>query len=290
MGRLQFPTDLKYIKKLLEDAKIAEEDVKQLSQEFYLWMGHAAKKVKFKPLKVKDLGKTVQPGSALNLSFKSDTSLERVIKELKTTLKNMQEEEQRERSQIEDLENQIRKKQEKILKLEHDLEIEKQAKKIAKKIDFQVDNPMENNQYINEITEVKGKIKLLQESISVLGKLEKKESSIQELDLHKIDNLFPLDLIGIDIRSGTIIGDKNSKLLLEELNSTERELFFLMQNKPNMSKTKIWDLIPGKGKRTLKPALRKLEKLGLVKCVKKGKIMLYKTLRLEKLFNFENKS
>ena len=82
MGRLQFPTDIKYIKNLLDDANVTEDDMKRLKQEFFLYFGKETKKIKFRPLRVKDLGKTVQPGKSVKLSFKLDTSLKALIKDL----------------------------------------------------------------------------------------------------------------------------------------------------------------------------------------------------------------
>ncbi|MHA2246598.1 MAG: helicase HerA domain-containing protein [Candidatus Hodarchaeales archaeon] len=284
MGRLQFPTDLKYIKQLLDDAKIAEEDIKKLSQEFYLWTGEEAKKIRFRPLKIKDLGKTVQPGSSLSLSFKSDTSLERIVKALKESLIHLQENEQKEKNQIEILKQQMKEQEDKISKLRKELELERQAKKVAKKIDFKVESPLENQQYQTEIEDLRGKMKILQESINVLGRFEGNNKGIINLELNKIENLFPLDILGVDMRTGAIIGGENSNLLLEQLNPTERKLFFAMQHKGDLSKTKIWGLIQGKGKRTLDPAIRNLEKIGLAKRIRKGKITFYQAIQVEELF------
>jgi len=281
MGRLQFPTDLNYIKNLLSDAGITIDEIKNLSNEFFVWRGGRAQKIRFRPLRIKDLGKTIQPGSTVNLTFKTDKSLDNIVESLEQLLKLTKDRRVRERNLIERLEHQLSEQEKLIFKLQKELEIEKQANQVIKKIDFQLENPLIEQKYRKELNKLKNQFRNLEKT------LRKNQISSNDNKLNSTVNteqdLIFINLIGINKTNGRIVGDSSAKILLDLLNPSEREIFFLIQGKRMISKTKILQSIKGKGERTINPILRKLEKFGFVKKTKRGHRYYFSVIRVEEI-------
>jgi len=256
LGKIQFPTDLNYIKNIRQDHHISTEEIKGLTQEFYLLFKNYSHKIKFRKLRVKDLGKTIQPGDKIELNFKQDENLEDIKHKVLNLLKNKIKSENVKKSKLESLIKELMDKDQIISDLKNELEEERKIKKIIKSIDFDFVNN------INKKNILENKSNFKKKSTNSNLKIVPKNSISDENQLFfKIGE--------IDKTTGKIIGKDPIIKFINELSPFERELYFKIrnQNKP-LSLTKINSIIQGKGLVSIKPAINNLIKLNYLKKIK----------------------
>lgn len=291
MGKLQFPTDLNYVKDLLRDAGVTQSDVKNLSQEFFLWSGGNAEKIRFRALQVKDLGRTVQPGEQLELEFIKDSTITEAIAKLKNLIEEKDKRRQKKESKLITLNNQLKEKEKLIGQLQEELKLEREAKRIAKMIDLKVEGniPTRDHETLEElqqeIKKLRDRIKRTEKASEITRIIERNigrsSLAIQELKLD--NNILPVEVWGIDKSDGNVVGEEKANLLLNEMSLIDRLLYFSMISKGKMTESKVYSLIKGKGKMTLRPALRRLMKHGLVERTRKSRRCYYEA---KDFFNF----
>jgi len=277
MGKLQFPTDLNYVKDLLRDAQISMEDIKQLTREFYFWTGGTAKKIKFRELRILDLGKTVQPGEKIKLTFQNDINIEQAKRRILKNLNKIMIEKREKLTQIEKLKKELEKKKQIIHDLEKKLEEERNFTKIIEKINF-LDKKKEN---IAQIDKLKEEIENLKQVIYTTSKRAKFNENIEnykEFEIFKEydpKKLIVINSIAIDKENGSIIANEPIMKFLNMLTPLERKIYFKIKNNDNWTINKISKELPGIGLIKVKPAIKNLIKHGFLKRRKKGKLIHY---------------
>lgn len=280
-GKLHFPTDLAYIKDLLRDAEIEQDEVKQLSQEFYLWTGGKAERVKFRSIKIRDLGRTVQPGEHTRIRFKRSGDVQKAVKKLGEYWKVEKKKEIAEKNKVEVLETQLEQSQEVILVLQEELEREREAARIATKLQFEVSNS--GTEVSSQVMDLQSRISALEEQLSLFREfqtLSPEEKGRFLLELKEAEQVEPVNIMAIDIQTGNVIGDEASSRLLNNLTAQDRYLYFAMRGKGPLSRSKLFSLIPGKGKIKLTPSLTKLVEEGLVNVLSRGRFVYFEAIDL----------
>lgn len=279
MGKLQFPTDVKYIKDFLRDAQITEAEIKQLEQEFYLWTGAKGQKIKFREKTVKDLGRTIQPGEEIQLEVTTNVDLTQSIQELQKALEHRKQEEAEHKSELEQLKEQLEHIETEKGLLEQELKHEQEAVRVAKKLTFDVEGLDISSSQNHVLETMQGQINDLQQALQDAQKKQfvvKVDDHLKEIprDVAKTiafdeEYILTVDVWGIDIRDGKVLCDETAFLLLNQMTYEERALYFEMVNQDpkqdGFSWTRLVDLISGKGPKTIRPILTKLIRLGLVR-------------------------
>lgn len=294
LGKLQFPTDINYVKDFLRDAEVSQAEIKQLDQEFYLWVGGKGEKVKFRDKHVKDLGRTIQPGEEIELEVKGSIDLEKSIQQLQETLELKKKEEEKKKSEFEQLQEQLEQLELQNELLEQELEREKEATRVAKKLDFTFEgsmHPQTNDllesfqQQINELKEELREAKKKQFIVKIDGDMKEIPKEIAKTIAFDEEYILKVNVWGVDLRDGKVLCDDTAFVLLNQMTYEDRELYFEMLNndpKQNgLSWTRILDLIRGKGSKTIKPILNKLIRLGLVEKKERGSLTYYIVKKLD---------
>jgi len=299
MGKLQFPTDVNYVKDFLRDAEVSASEIKQLDQEFYLWTGGKGVKVHFRDKRVKDLGRTIQPGEEVHLDITSSIDLKKSIEQLQQTLEQKKQEEEQQKSEIEQLKERLTQLEDDKKALTKELAQEQEATRVAKKLTLDVEAigipSSSNHQFeffqaqINELKTELRDAKKKQFIVKIDGELKEIPKEIAKTIAFDEEYILPVHVWGIDIRDGKILCDDTAFLFLNQITYEERELYFEMLNSDSQHEGIAWsrllDLIPGKGSKTIKPLLMKLIHVGLVEPQKRGSYTYYIVKKLELLKN-----
>lgn len=276
IGRLQYPTDLNYVKDILKDADIKFDEVKKLSQEFFLIETKGVQKIKFRSLKVKDLGRTVQPDTFSKLQFMKDESIDEIITKITSYLEEKELRKEQNKEQISELTKILKEKEIIIETLKKELDIEKQTKEIASRINSYV-TKTENYNLQDDIDVSKKQINESRNNIKVYAPIKGYQFVSDE------KNLLQLNIQGINFKTGRIVGSDFSKLIFEKLDFNDRKLFFVMQDRKILNKTSILKLIPEISALKIDQSLRRLMKYGLIKRIKKGKRNFYRVRKMNEI-------
>ncbi len=256
IGKIQFPTDLNYIKNFLMAHNISTEQIIGLHEEFYLLYRNTSFKIKFREINVKDLGKTIQPGDKIEFNFKNDQALEttksRILNLLEAKLKQINEK----KTKLQELKKELEETYREISNLKEQLKTERKIKKIIKKVDFSFENKIDKEKVKTFDSEKEG----FQNSNNK-SKIINKEIMVEN--------------------NGKIIGNSPLIHLLNELTPLEREIYFkILKNNEILSLTKIYFLIKGRGKSTIKPAVYRLVRLNYLKKIKKKKRIYFRAIEI----------
>ena len=299
MGKLQFPTDVTYVKEFLRDAEVSQSEIKRLDQEFFLWTGGKAQKVKFRDKHVKDLGRTIQPGEEIHLDITSSVDLAQSIQQLQETLARKKQEEEQKQSELEQLKERITQLEDEKKSLTKELAQEQEAARVAKKLTLDVEAiglpASSNHQFesfqaqINELKAELQEAKKKQFIVKIDGELKEIPKEVAKTIAFDEEYILPVDVWGIDIRDGKVLCDDTAFLLLNQITYEERELYFEMlkfdASQDGIAWSRLLDLIPGKGSKTIKPLLMKLIHVGLVEAKRRGSYTYYLVKKLELLKN-----
>lgn len=269
LGKLQFPTDLNYIKNIRQDHNLSTEEVKGLTQEFYLIFKNSSKKIKFRKLRVKDLGKTIQPGDKIELTFKKDQNLEDIKQKVLDLLKTKIKSESEKLFKVKSLMKELEERNLLISNLKKEIEEERKVKKIIKSIDF---NFVNNQEKQTEKTKVNSVDNSVSENNTKSNKIKRTNEKIEYHHTFR----------KIDKTTGKIIGNDALTKFINDLSPFERRLYFTILNQRTpISLSKINSSIKGKGLASIKPALINLIRLNYLRKVRIRKRIYYQAIKIK---------